>query len=547
MRGIFLFLFVCVFVSCACAGEPRDSLLKELDRTLKEKDRFDEQKEQVIATQKELLKHSLSGEQKFGVYGKLFDEYLPYATDSALYYAYRRLDVARELGNAEYVDYAEMNVANVMNSMGMYKEALDILGNISPAGLSEKSLTYYFHLYRTVYGAMADYSVIPEEKENYNLLTDRYRDSLLKMYVPGSRGYVIVKADQLIVHGECREALELLLKDMPGVEPGSHDMAIMAYSVAEAYRCLGNPEEEERYLILSSLSDIQSAVKEYVSLRRLSDVLYRKGDIDRAYDYLEYSLEDAIMSNARLRTFEISQIFPLINKAWQQKEEKQKEQMIILLVCISVLSFFLIVAVAYVYRQMKRLSVARREISGVNNQLKELNLELSASNARLKELNQGLSESSRIKEEYIGRYMDLCSVYIDKMDNYRRMLNRSATAGKTEELYREIKSTRFIEDELKEFYNNFDEAFLQLFPDFVEKINALLKEDGQLLPKPGEKLNTELRMYALIRLGVGDSAKIARFLRYSVTTIYNYRSKTKSKARENRDEFEEKVMKIGIV
>lgn len=194
---------------------------------------------------------------------------------------------------------------------------------------------------------------------------------------------------------------------------------------------------------------------------------------------------------------------------------------------------------------MKKVAAARREVLDTNTLLQELNEELHHSNSQLKEMNHTLSETNYIKEEYIGRYMDQCSTYLDKMDLYRRSLNKIAAAGKVEELYKAIKSSQFLEEELKEFYANFDMTFLQLFPNFVEEFNALLVEPMQ--PKAGELLNTELRIFALIRLGITDSTKIAQFLRYSVTTIYNYRTRVRNKALGERDEFEAKVMKIGKV
>ena len=177
--------------------------------------------------------------------------------------------------------------------------------------------------------------------------------------------------------------------------------------------------------------------------------------------------------------------------------------------------------------------------------MQELNEELGQSNLKLKEANHSIAENSYLKEEYIGRYMDQCSVYLEKMDNYRRSLGKIASSGNVEELYKHIKSTKFIEDELKDFYSNFDDTFLQLFPTFVDEFNALLAENEQIRPKSGERMNTELRIFALIRLGITDSVKIAQFLRYSVTTIYNYRTKVRNKAVGNRDELEKSIMQIG--
>jgi hypothetical protein len=273
--------------------------------------------------------------------------------------------------------------------------------------------------------------------------------------------------------------------------------------------------------------------------------LYEDGDIDRAYKYIRRSLDDALFCNARLRTIEISAMVPIIDKAYQLQTQARQRDLIISLVSISLLSLFLIVAIFFVYRQMKKLAVTRKDLSIANDQLNDVNHELSGINQELKVTNDTLLEANIIKEEYIGRYMDQCSVYIDKLDEYRRLLNKTAVAGKIDELLHSIKSKQFIEDELKEFYDNFDSSFLQLFPTFVEEFKRLLSDHEDIQLKPGQLMNTELRIFALIRLGITDSVKISHFLRYSLSTIYNYRTKLRNKALGKRDEFEANVMRIG--
>jgi hypothetical protein len=194
---------------------------------------------------------------------------------------------------------------------------------------------------------------------------------------------------------------------------------------------------------------------------------------------------------------------------------------------------------------MRKLSAARKELSTANEQLNNLNHELSLTNDQLNSTNATLVEANLIKEEYIGRYMDQCSLYIDKLDGSRRLLNKTAAAGKIQDLLTAIKSKQFIDDELEFFYTNFDSTFLQLFPTFVEEFNSLLVDNDDTQLKQGELLNTELRIFALIRLGIKDSVKISHFLRYSLSTIYNYRTKLRNKALGPRNEFEEKVMQIG--
>lgn len=392
---------------------------------------------------------------------------------------------------------------------------------------------------------MADYAVTEQEKKLYAEITDRYRDSLLLVNKNNLLVYTLIQSDQHNVRGEFDKAIQLLIDYLAGQIDNVHDVAICAYTLSESYRLKEDTEKEKEYLILSSIADMKSAVREYISLRKLAVLLYQEGDIDRAYSYLKLCMDDAVFCNARLRILEILQIFPLINDTYQQKAEKQQEQMKWALISISLLSIFLLIAIFYVYKQMKRVAAARHEVIDANKRLKELNEELHRYNLQLKEANHIIAENSYLKEEYIGRYMDQCSVYLEKMDNYRRSLGKIAATGKVDELYKNIKSSKFIEEELKEFYANFDNTFLQLFPTFVEDFNTLLAEGEQIYPKANERMSTELRIFALIRLGITDSVKIAQFLRYSVTTIYNYRTKVRNKAAGDRDQLEQEVMKIG--
>ena len=214
------------------------------------------------------------------------------------------------------------------------------------------------------------------------------------------------------------------------------------------------------------------------------------------------------------------------------------------LLLITGLLVLLITALGYIYSQMKKLSDARNHLQLANGQLNALNEELRQMNDCLTSANVELSESNQIKEEYIARFIKLCSTYIDRLDAYRRMVNKKIAGGKVAELLKITRSQDALEEELVELYINFDTAFLHLFPDFVKKFNDLLQENGRIVLKKDELLNTELRIYALIRLGIEDSSQIAEFLRYSMNTIYNYRAKVRNKARVSRDDFEDMVRKI---
>ena len=548
MKNIIIFLCLCTICMCrlyAANSSRADSLLLKLDRVIKERPIYMEQKELKLVELKRQLYRQIPAEERFAILGTLLDEYRSFNTDSALHVAEERERIAIRLGNPEYIDNARMNKADVLGMTGMYKEVMDLMQNIHANRLSEAIRPYYYHIYRTVYGLMADYAVTEYEKKLYAELTDRYRDSLLLVNKDNLLIHTLIQSDQYNVRNECDKAIRLLTDYLAQQKDYEHDVAICAYTLSESYRLKGDKEKEKEYLIVSAIADMKTAVREYVSLRKLAVLLYQEGDIERAYSYVKICMEDAAACNARLRKLEILEIFPIINDAYQQKTEKQQEQMKWALVSISLLSLFLLLAIFYVYKQMKKVAAARREVIDANKRLKELNNELHLSNAQLKEANHSIAENSYLKEEYIGRYMDQCSVYLEKMDNYRRSLGKIAATGNVEELYKNIKSSKFIEGELKEFYANFDNTFLQLFPTFVEDFNALLADNEQISLKNGERMNTELRIFALIRLGITDSVKIAQFLRYSVTTIYNYRTKVRNKAAGDRDLLRREVMKIG--
>ena len=548
MKNIIIFLCLCTICMCrlhAADSSRADSLLLKLDQAIKERPIYMEQKELKLVELKRQLHRQIPDEERFAILGTLLDEYRSFNTDSALHMAEEREQIAIRLGNREYIDNARMNKADVLGMTGMYKEVMDLMRNIHIDRLPVDIHPYYYHIYRTVYGLMADYAVTAYEKKLYTELTDKYRDSLLLVNKDNLLIHTLIQSDQYNVRNEYDKAIRLLTDYLALQKDYEHDVAICAYTLSESYRLKGDKEKEKEYLIVSAMADMKTAVRKYISLRKLAVLLYQEGDIERAYSYVKICMEDAAACNARLRKLEILEIFPIINDAYQQKTEKQQEQMKWALVSISLLSLFLLLAIFYVYKQMKKVAAARREVIDANKRLKELNDELHLSNAQLKEANHSIAENSYLKEEYIGRYMDQCSVYLEKMDNYRRSLGKIAATGNVEELYKNIKSSKFIEGELKEFYTNFDNTFLQLFPTFVEDFNALLADDEQISLKAGERMNTELRIFALIRLGITDSVKIAQFLRYSVTTIYNYRTKVRNKAAGDRDLLEQEVMTIG--
>ncbi|HEY4618539.1 MAG TPA: DUF6377 domain-containing protein [Flavobacterium sp.] len=544
MTRFLTLIIAALFPVLLLAQNDYGTLLKELDNTVDNYQVYSNRKENEINKLKDLLAHSSTDLQKYDIGQKLFDEYKLYQSDSALAYARKNLRIATILRDVTKINSAKLNLASIMGTLGMYKEATDVLDKID----IKATPSLYGNFYRvntTIYLSMSDYAASAQEKKKYDALTRQYRDSTMQSYPSSSNLKFVDQASKLLQDQKYDQTLGLLLDYFPKIANNNPDQAVVAFLISQSYHGKKDQEQEKKWLTISAISDLQLAKKEYISLRSLAFMMYEDGDIDRAYKYMKRSLEDALFCNARLRTYEISKMMPIISEAYQKQNETNRFQLVLFLVSASVLSAILLVILLLLFKQMKKLNKAKQDIDLANIQLSELNKELYTFNEKLNESNFALSETNLLKEIYIGRYMDQCSDYIGKLEGYRRKLNVMATTGKMNDLVTAVKSKQFIENELKEFYTNFDKTFLQLFPNFIEEFSALLVDEDAVQLKEGELLNTELRIFALIRLGIKDSAKISVFLRYSVSTIYNYRSQIKNKAVGPRDDFESAVMRIG--
>lgn len=515
-----------------------DSLLNELDITIKNRIQYNKIRELRIDSLKSMLIRNIDTESSYKTCHRLYKEYRNYNMDSALYMANKKYILAQNLGNVQYQYTAKMNTAEILGIMGMYKEAFDIADKIDKKKLDEDQFPYYYHFYHSTYSLLFENSLSQNEKNHYEHLVSQYKDSLLQVNDPESVGYLLVENGKLIELGRYEEALSLMTQCYKENKKDESLVGSLAYGLSVIYEKLGNTEQQKKYLIISATSDLRRAVKSYISLRKLAIILYQEGDLDRAYSYIKCSMEDATFCKARFRTLEISETLPIIVAAYDKKVTDEKGNLKKSLMLISILSVILIVSLIYIYKQLKKLSQARKRIKDMYNEVKQMNTFLS-------ELNKKLSESNLVKEEYIGYVFNLCSTYIDKMETYRININRKLKTGKTEEALKTTNSTSLVSDELKEFFRNFDAIFLNLYPNFVEEFNALLKDDERITLKSDDILTPELRVFALIRLGINDSSKIASFLHYSPQTVYNYKLKIHNKLAVSKDEFAALIQKIG--
>ena len=547
---IFLFLYS---IPTVVAGTKHPEILTELYQLIDNKSIYEAEKEERILGFKKMLEvPNLTPEQQYAINRQLLDEYRIFISDSAVRYTKQNLDIAESLKNDIWIYESTILLASLYSISGKYLEALDLLNTINVAHLKQLPdwlLIEYYGTYKELYRYYT--SLRQTDEDAYYFKSTLYRDSLLNIVEKNSMFHTILCAEKFIDENNTEEAKYILLELFNNFQAENREKAILCNVLANVYRKGGDIEQQMKFYAISSICDIKNAIKENTSMQALASVLFETGDIDNAYKCIKSSMDDAMYCNAYLRTVELSSIFPIIEVAYQKKLAKQQHKLKVFLQLVSILSLLLVIAVIYVYMQMKRVARIRKDLYHTNLKLKELNEILQQSNeqlhytnAEVTKVNKELLEANLIKEIYLGKFVDLCSNYIDKLDNYRRNLNRIAVSGKVEELFKVLKSTQYIDSELHDFYHNFDQTFLRIYPMFIEEFNALFPEEEKQTPKAGELLNTELRIYALIRLGINDSSKIALFLRYSITTVYTYRSKLKSRS-ISKEHLEEQVMKIG--
>lgn len=542
------YLLLLLFVSLplySWADKTLDSLLNVLDQTILEHETYVAQRDARIQHLKKLAGEVMvNSVEHYNLNNQIYKEYKAFICDSAIHYLNENIRIASNLQDVDRVVESKLLLSLLLSSTGMYTEAIDVLESVDRREVAPRLMVDYYSCFDHVYGEMGYYTQDKTLSGHYWEISSAYKDSLYAILPPQSEECMVMRETLLRDQHQYDEALEINDRRLAQTEPNTPQYALVTFHRSLIYKYTNDENQEKQYLCLSAISDIRSAIKDHASLWMLAQLLYESGDMERAYRYMRFSWNATKFYNARLRSWQSADVLSLIDKTYQAKIENQNDRLQQYLLLITALLVLLIGAFGYIYRQMKKLSDARNHLQTANNQLNQLNGELQQMNSCLTSTNAELSESNQIKEEYIARFIKLCSTYINRLDAYRRMVNKKVSAGQIPELLKITRSQDVLDEELEELYANFDTAFLHLFPDFVKKFNVLLQENEQIILKKDELLNTELRIFALIRLGIEDSSQIAEFLRYSVNTIYNYRAKVKNKARGSREDFEDLVRKI---
>lgn len=547
MRKILLpILFLASFIH-ASAKVDLDSMLNALDRTVERRDVFYMTREHRIDSLKQILR---GGDSKvsdpvrvYEVYNRIFDEYKSYQFDSALVYAMKLHGISSALRNDTLNATTNCNLIFCYLSSGLFTEACDIANKTDLSNLPDAIKAEFYFLCIRLYSDMSNYSN-GTFTDKYADLSYAYCDSTLRAVPAGHFYHVYAAASKLRVGIDERIRLFCSLLEREDIDNGWK--AMLASIVADQYRAKNDMDNAIYYKALSSVLDTESAKRETTAKKDLALYLYERGDIDRASRYIELALEDATFYNSRHRKIEISTVMPLIETARFYSVANQRNTLYIIVAVISLLLLLLAAAIAMTIKQMRKVKNAHRTIEERNGQIERRNDRIERQNQQLQATNALLQESNSIKDEYIGYAFFLNSEYIGKMEALYKLVNRKLAARQYDDLRMSLK-----EGDLKREKGNmlvsFDGVFLKLFPSFIRSYNKLFASTEPPCPENSKELTPEMRIFALIRLGISDSNKIANILNYSVNTVNTYKTKAKNRSIVPNEQFEQKIMEIKSV
>ena len=529
LSGLFL-----LFVLLPFRATNKVDLSGELETALKLRNQYSRQKETRIDSLKHLLYPNMNDDKRFLLYNANYEEYYTYRFDSAIYYVDREEEVAMKLSNPTYRNLSIIHRSILLATSGYFSESIQNLEQIDSRTLDNALRIEYYTAYEWAYSMWAEYSNDNIYAPRYYEKEMLYQDSLISVLPVGSPLHHYWKGENFYRHRRYAEAKNCYKKALEGLPVNVRLFAMATYGLALVYSRTNNWKEYENYLIKAAISDQVCPLKENLALQELALYIFknRDGEVSRANRYLNYSLEDAMYYNNRLRMLEIARKFPSIVLSYQKQNLIESQRLQWSLICISLLSIGLVVSLVYIYRQMNQLHKRKKILANMN--------------CELQHLNKALVDTNHTREEYVSLFMDLCAAYIDKLKKYQDLVKRKVKAKQTDDLLRLVNATKLSEMDTREFFMNFDTAFLNLYPNFIKEFNSLLREGEEIIPKRGEILTTELRIFALIRMGIKDSSKIATLLFYSPQTIYNHRSVVKNKAKI-RDNFEKQVEEICTI
>lgn len=536
-------LLLCIIIYAGITGKTVakhniDSLMNVLDNEVENYDQYVQKYNESITTFKENIRYARTDQERYELNKHLFYSYQAFQNDSALHYLNECRKYAQRMGRKDLEGEILARQAFQLSTVGMYYESRELLHLIDASVLAKEGRLEYYNARIHLYHELSYYTNVDWIRQKYKAMEYLLIDSL--PFVAGKTDDVYYKWKGFYYYEkeESERALKLFKEWVDRAQPGSREFATAAFFMYLINARLQNQEEVKYWLVVSAITDIRNSIMDQASLWTLANILAQEGDVKRAHSYITYSWDAATQFQTKVRSGQISPILSMIETSYQTKIREQNMWLTVAVVVVSLMLILFIGLLWYVNRQRKYLHSTRNELRTINDELQNVNTELKLSNVKL-------NESNRVKEEYIGRFLGLCSLYIEKIEEQRKRVNKMVKAKQYDDLYNATRTTETKKKDLEELYSNFDAAFTHLFPNFVDDLNALIAPEERIMTKDG-RLTTTIRIFALIRLGIDDSNKIAEFLNYSVHTIYNYRVKIRNAALCDRNEFELKIKELGL-
>lgn len=498
-----------------------------LDQALSRKEEIALMEESRLDSLRATYENARDLKEKFITCDALFHEYYNYNLDSAFSYAHRKEDIARQIGDQNLINGAKNSIASRYLTSGMYREALDEMNQIDTVITFSKGYrSVYYQTLHSIYHGLALTTKDMAHKDGFRSIEHKYQALSRDAMTPDQLDYYTVHAGIMIENGKAAEARQLLQDYMSGITPSLREDSVLNYWIAKTYSAEGKIDEALIHFAASACSDMLTPVKSSRSLVNTARLMMQKKQTDKAYSYITRAYHDALESDAIICLNEISDILPTITEAHKSKEQSRLSWLwasVVFLVSLVAAAFLLLLTSGKYHRQIRSI------------------------NASLEDSVVKLKEANGIKDICLGRYLSMFSNQISSLERYRSALRITSKSRDMNDILQALKSDEFIDNERRLLYEEFDETFLAAFPGFVAKLNSLLREDARIGGhlKPG-RLNNELRIFALIRLGVTESSKIASFLKKSPSTVYNYRVKLRNACVYGYDTFEKKLMEIGI-
>lgn len=530
---------ICIYAQHYPITANIDSVYRVLDYTINHEETYLKNKQDTLQKRQDDYQHAVNAESRYEALFALYQEYRYFNNDSALHYLYRCKELAEKESNTGILMETFMRLAHQYVVTGYYPEAQLYFQKVQPRKLPITLLPTYYHYLSHLYRELEMFTIDKGMRDEYHQLSLVYRDSLEQISDPHTVISLQRRCIALCADGNYDEAMKVNNEWREKVRPGTINYSTMAYYRAEIFGSRKENDIQKYWLAISAISEIICSHMNHQALWRLANILSDEGDISRAMRYIDFSWNSISKFSTHKRAWFIAPIMNDIHNGYQKKVAKAHSQLFILTLIIGLLAIFLLTALIYAIRKRRMAVIARAEVSQRNQQLSELNEQLSTLNSQLK-------DSNRLKDEYIREFLQMCSTYIDKMDNYRIRISRKLKANQIMDLMKIINSEDMKNEERQELMDHFDAVFLHLFPTFIQDFNQLLKPEARVYPTKNNSMNTVLRIFALVRLGIDESSKIAEFLDYSANSIYNYRSRIKKEALGLRDDFEKQVKQIGL-